>query len=299
MDVAVIGLGRMGTGIAHSLLRAGHKVTVYNRTRARAEALKKDGAQVADTIADACRVGIVLTMLADDAAVEAVVFGEGGILASLPRGGIHISSSTISVALSERLSVGHDPTEQIFIAAPVLGRPDAAESGKLFIMAAGPSAAVDKCKPLFDAMGQKVVVLGERPSLANASKLTANFLVANVIESLGEAVAFARKSGVDAAVLLDFLTSTAFNAPIYHTYSKLILEGKHEPAGFAATLGLKDIRLVLQAADARVVPMPTASLLRDRFLTAIARGNQNRDWSVIARVAAEDAGLTATKQATA
>jgi 3-hydroxyisobutyrate dehydrogenase-like beta-hydroxyacid dehydrogenase len=298
MDVAVIGLGKMGSGIARSLLRAGHRVTVYNRTRARAEALKKDGALVADTIADACRIGIVLTMLADDAAVEATVFSEGGILASLPRGGIHISSSTISVALSDKLTANHERAGHIFIAAPVVGRPDAAESGKLFIMAAGPSAAVDKCRPLFDAMGPKVVKLGERPSLANASKLTANFLVANMIESLGEAVAFARKSGVDPAVLLDFLTSTSFNAPIYHTYSKLILDGKHEP-GFTAALGLKDMRLVLQAADANVVPMPIASLLRDRFLTAIARGNENRDWSVIARVAAEDAGLPAVKQATA
>jgi 3-hydroxyisobutyrate dehydrogenase-like beta-hydroxyacid dehydrogenase len=297
MDVGLIGLGRMGTGIAKSLLLAGHRVAVYNRTRERAEALRKNGAGVAGSVAEACRGDAVLTMLADDAAVEEVVFGDSGVLKSLPRGRVHISLSTISVALSDRLAAEHARMGQEFVAAPVFGRPEAAEAAKLAIVAAGPKAAIERCKPVWDAMGQKLFVVGEQQSKANVVKLTGNFLIATVLESLSEALAFARKSGVDAAALLDFLTSTLFNAPVYKTYGGLIVEGKHDQVGFALPLGLKDVRLVLQAADARAVPMPIASVLRDRFLTALARGHEHSDWSIIGQVAAEDAGLTRAKSA--
>jgi 3-hydroxyisobutyrate dehydrogenase-like beta-hydroxyacid dehydrogenase len=219
------------------------------------------------------------------------------VLKSLPRGRVHISLSTISVALSDRLAAEHARPGQEFIAAPVFGRPEAAEAAKLAIVAAGPKAAIERCKPLWDAMGQKLLVIGEQQSKANVVKLTGNFLIATVLESLGEALAFARKSGVDAAALLDFLTSTLFNAPVYKTYGGLIVEGKHDQVGFALPLGLKDVRLVLQAADARAVPMPIASVLRDRFLTALARGHEHSDWSIIGQVAAEDAGLVRAKSA--
>jgi 3-hydroxyisobutyrate dehydrogenase-like beta-hydroxyacid dehydrogenase len=297
MDVGLIGLGQMGTGIAKSLLRGGHRVTVYNRTRERAEALRKDGAAVAGSLAEACRGDAVLTMLADDAAVEAVVFGENGVLKSLARGRVHISLSTISVALSDHLAAEHSRAGQEFIAAPVFGRPDAAEAGKLAVVAAGPKGAVESCKPLWEAIGQKLLVIGEQQSKANVVKLSGNFLIATVVESLGEALAFARKSGVDAAALLDFLTSTLFNAPVYKTYGALIVEGKHDHVGFALPLGLKDVRLVMQAAEARTVPMPIASVLHDRFVTALARGYERSDWSVIAQVAAEDAGLARAQSA--
>ena len=297
MDIGLIGLGRMGTGIAKSLLRAGHHVTVYNRTRERAEALRKDGAEVASSIVEACRGEAVLTMLADDAAVEAVVFGENGVLKSLPRGHVHISLSTISVALSDRLATEHSRVGQEFVASPVFGRPEAAEAAKLAVVAAGPKAAVERCKPLLEAIGQKLLVIGEQQSKANVVKLTGNFLIATVLESLGEAIAFARKSGVDATALLDFLTSTLFNAPVYKTYGALIVSGKHDDVGFALPLGLKDVRLVTQAADARAVPMPIASVLHDRFVTAMARGYERMDWSVIGQVAAEDAGLARAKSA--
>jgi 3-hydroxyisobutyrate dehydrogenase-like beta-hydroxyacid dehydrogenase len=299
VEVGIIGLGNMGTGIAKSLLRAGHKVTAYNRTRARAEALARSGAEVADSVAAACRPGVVLTMLAEDTALESTVFPNDGVLASLPPGGIHISCSTISVALSDRLTEAHARAGQSLVSAPVFGRPDAAEAAKLAVVAAGEPSAVDRCKPLFEALGPKLLVIGDKPSQANTVKLTGNFLIAAVLESLGEAIAFARKSGVDPAALLDFLTSTLFNAPIYKTYGSLILEGKFEPAGFVLPLGLKDIRLVLQAAEARSVPLPIASVIRDRFLTAMGRGHQNSDWSVIGQMAAEDAGLPATKNAVA
>jgi 3-hydroxyisobutyrate dehydrogenase-like beta-hydroxyacid dehydrogenase len=297
MEVGFIGLGSMGTGMAKSLLRAGHKVTVYNRTRARAEALRADGAAVAASVADACRAGLVFTMLADDAAVEAQLFGSGNTLESLPRGGVHISASTISVALSDKLAAEHSRAGQHFVSAPVFGRPEAAENARLAVVAAGDKAIIERCKPLFEALGPKLLILGEQPSLANAVKLTGNFLIASVLESMSEAMAFARKSGVDASVLLDFLTSTLFNAPVYKIYGGLILEGKYEPAGFALPLGLKDVRLVLQAAEARNVPMPIASVVRDRFVTAMGRGYESSDWSVIARVAAEDAGLPVAKTA--
>jgi 3-hydroxyisobutyrate dehydrogenase-like beta-hydroxyacid dehydrogenase len=297
MDVGLIGLGKMGTGIAKSLLRAGHRVTLYNRTRERAEALRKDGAAVAGSVAEACRGDAVLTMLADDAALESIVFGEAGVLKALPHGGVHVSLSTISVALSDRLAAEHARTGQEFVAAPVFGRPEAAEAGKLAIVAAGPNAAVERCKPLWDAMGQKLLVIGEQQSKANVVKLTGNFLIATVLESLGEALAFARKSGVDAAALMEFLTSTLFNAPVYKTYGALIVEGKHDQVGFALPLGLKDVRLVQQAADAQRVPMPIASVLHDRFVTAMARGHERSDWSVIGQVAAEDAGLARAKTA--
>jgi 3-hydroxyisobutyrate dehydrogenase-like beta-hydroxyacid dehydrogenase len=297
MNVGLIGLGSMGAGIAKSLLRAGHHLTVYNRTRERAEALRKDGATVANSIAEACRGEAVLTMLADDAALEAVVFGENGVLKSLPRGHAHISLSTISVALGDRLTAEHSRAGQEFIASPVFGRPEAAEQAKLAIVAGGPKAAVERFKPLWEAMGPKLLVIGEQPSKANVVKLTGNFLIASVLESLGEAFAFARKSGVDAPAFLDFLTSTLFNAPVYKTYGGLIVEGKHEQVGFALPLGFKDVRLVMQAAEAKSVPMPIASVLHDRFVQALARGYERMDWSVIGQVAAEDAGLARAKSA--
>ncbi|MGA2098287.1 MAG: NAD(P)-dependent oxidoreductase [Candidatus Acidiferrum sp.] len=297
MEAALIGLGMMGTGIAKSLLRGGHRLTVYNRTISRAEALRDDGAQVAASIAEACRSEVVFTMVADDAALESLVFSGGGILASLPRGAVHVSLSTISVALSDKLAAEHANAGQGFLAAPVFGRPEAAEAARLAVVVGGPADLVQKCRPLFDSMGPKLFVVGEKPSLANVVKLSGNFLIATVLESLGEAIAFARKSGVDAGALLDFLTSTLFTAPLYKTYGNLIVEGKHEPAGFSLPLGLKDMRLVLQAAESASVPMPIASVVRDRFITAMARGNQDKDWSVIGSVAAEDAGLTKPSRA--
>ena len=299
MDAGLIGLGNMGTGIAKSLLRAGHRLTVYNRTRARAEALRNDGANVAASVADACRPGIVLTMVADDAALESIVSGDGGILASLPRGGLHISLSTISVALSDKLAAEHAQAGQEFVSAPVFGRPQAAADAKLSVVAAGPKSSLDRCKPLLEAMGPKLLVIGERASLANTVKLTGNFLIATVLESLAEAFAFARKSGVDPATLLDFFTSTLFNAPVYKTYGGLIVEGKHDEVGFALPLGLKDVRLVLQAAEGQSVPMPIASVVHDRFVTAMGRGHASKDWSILGRIAAEDAGLPTAQKATA
>lgn len=290
MKVGFIGLGQMGSGIAKNLLKAGHDVTVYNRTRAKAEALVSKGAKVAATPGDACKGDAVFTMLADDKAVEAVVFDAGGILASLGKGAIHISSSTISVALSKRLAEAHAQAGQRYVAAPVFGRPEAAEAAKLFVVAAGPPAAVKAVSPLFDAIGQKTFVVSEAAEAANIVKLSGNFLIAAVIESLGEAMALVGKAGIDKHQYLDILTSTLFGAPVYKTYGNLIADAKFSPAGFAAPLGLKDVRLALAAGEDLRVPLPLASLLRDRFLTLLANGGEDLDWSAVGSLAAKDAG---------
>jgi len=290
MKVGFIGLGHMGAGMAGNLLKAGHAVTVYNRTRAKAEALVMRGAKEAATIADACRGDAVFTMLANDDVVEAVVFGEHGILESLPAGAIHISSSTISVGLAERLTAAHAGVRQGFVAAPVFGRPELAAAGKLYVLAAGEQAAVQMTAPLLDAIGQKTFVVSETPKAAYLVKLSGNFLIGSVIEALGEAIAFVGKGGLDARRYVDILTSTLFGAPIYKTYGTLLADGEFEPAGFAAPLGQKDIRLVLAAAEDLRVPMPIASLLRDRFLTLLAEGGDSLDWAAIGALAAKDAG---------
>jgi 3-hydroxyisobutyrate dehydrogenase-like beta-hydroxyacid dehydrogenase len=295
MKLGLIGLGKMGTGMAKSWLRAGHQLIVYNRTRDKAEALRAEGAHVATSLAEVCATGFAATMVADDSALEALVFAADGILASLPKNGIHISHSTVSVALSDRLAGDHKKAGQRFVSAPVFGRPDAAESAKLAVVAAGDSEALNQVKPLLDALGPKLLVLGERASQANAVKLAGNFLITTALESLAEAFTFAKKSGVDPAVFLDFLTSSFLNAPVYKTYGGLIVEGKYDDAMFTAALALKDVRLVLQAAEAAGVPMPVASVVRDRFLTAIARGNAEKDVSILGRIAAEDAGIPAVR----
>lgn len=291
MDVGFIGLGRMGHNMARNLCKAGHHVTVYNRTRDKAQALASDGATVAESIAAACKGDVVMTMVSDDPALEEMVFAEQGILKSMRTGAIHVSSSTISVALSERLTKVHEAAGQAFASAPVFGRPEAAEAAKLFIVAAGRPAILQKCQPLFDAIGQRSFNLGDRPSKANLVKLSGNFLLAAMLESLGEAFALIRKGGVDPRQYLELLTGTLFTAPVYKSYGALIADETYDPAGFTVALGLKDIRLALAAADGHSVPMPVASVVRDHFIEAVAHGRQNADWASLAEVCAKNAGL--------
>jgi len=291
MDVGFIGLGQMGSAIALNLVKAGHRVVVHNRTRAKAEALASQGAEVAGSVADACRRPVLITMLADDAAVEAAFFGDGNALSTLGKGAVHISMSTISVALSDRLAEAHRNAGQAFVAAPVFGRPEAAAAAKLFVVAAGAEAELKRCQPLFDAIGQRTFIVGDKPSAANLVKLSGNFLLAAMIECLGEAFALTRKGGVDPHAYLEILTNTLFSAPAYKTYGAIIADQKYEPAGFKMSLGLKDIRLALAAADALATPMPVASLVHDHFLAGVAQGAGDSDWSGLARLAATNAGL--------
>ena len=292
MRVGFIGLGNMGVAMAATLRKAGHEITVYNRTPAKAQALVDQGARYALTVADACRGEVVITMLADDNALENVVFGENGIATVLSAGAIHISSSTVSVALADKLTAAHAAKGQKFVAAPVFGRPEAAAAAKLFIAVAGADDAVDACMPIFNALGQRTFRFGPKPSAAALVKISGNFLIASVLESLSEVLALIGKGGLNQREYLDFLTSTLFTAPVYKTYGGLIIEKKFQPAGFAAPLGLKDVRLALSAGENLRVPLPLASLLRDRFLTLLARGGESLDWSAIAQVAAADSGQT-------
>jgi len=292
MRVGFIGLGNMGSPMARNLIKAGHTLTVYNQTQSRAEELRALGATVAPTPAGAASsVEALITMVADDRAVEDVIFGRGRVIDALPAGSVHISMSTMGVALSRRLVEAHREKRQHFIAAPVFGRPDAAAAAKLFIAVAGPAEQVKRCRALFDAMGQKTFVVGEDAPAANLVKVTGNFLITTVIESLGEAFALVRKSGVDPAKFLELLTESLFASPVYKTYATMIAADNFEPVGFRMQLGMKDNRLVLAAAEEASVPLPMASLIRDRMLAATAQGMGEADWAAIARISFKEAGL--------
>ena len=290
MKLGFIGLGRMGSAMAANLVRAGHEVTVFNRTPGKSGPLIALGAHETAALAGACRGEVVITMLADDEAASQIALGADGIAANLSKGAIHLSMSTISVAMSKRLARAHAQSGQRYVAAPVFGRPDMAAVARLFIVAAGDSGAIDSCRPVFDALGQKTSTIGTEPSAANLVKLTANFLQAAVIESLGEAIALIGKAGIDRRAYVELLTSTIFTAPAYKIFGPLIADGTFGTAAFAAPLGYKDIRLALTEAETLRVPMPLASLLHDRFLRLFAQGGENLDWSAIGGLATEDAG---------
>ena len=291
--IAFIGLGNMGSGIAANLIRAGFDVTLYNRTRPKLKPLLDLGGHAADSIAAACATAdILVTMLADDAAEEDVILGPDGAAAHLRQGALHISHSTIGTATARRLAEAHEAAGQGFLCAPVFGRPDAAAAAKLFILTGGKPDLAARARPLLDAIGQRVFPMGDKPEAANIAKLGGNMLIATVIESLGEVLALAGKAGIDQAAYLDMLTSTLFNMPVYKNYGGMIVEERFEPAGFAAPLGLKDIRLALAAAEELRVPLPIGSLLRDRFLALLAQGADDLDWSAVGRLAARDAGLS-------
>jgi 3-hydroxyisobutyrate dehydrogenase-like beta-hydroxyacid dehydrogenase len=292
MKVGFIGLGSMGAGMSRKLIEAGHDLVAYNRTRSRAQEIQSLGARVADTASEAA-VGVeaLITMLADDRAVQDVIFEPGRAIESLPEGAVHISMSTISVDLSRRLAKSHAEKRQNYIAAPVFGLPDAAAAGKLFIVSAGPSEVIEKCRSLFAAMGQKTFMINEDAPAANLIKLSGNFLTTTVIESLAEGFALMRKAGVDPQKFLEVLTESMFSAPVYKTYGGIISSEQFEPARFKLPLGFKDNRLLLAAAEEASVPMPMASLMHDRFVAALAQGLKDADWSAVARVAYKNAGL--------
>ncbi len=292
MKVGFVGLGNMGSAIARNLIQAGHQLTVYNRTRSRADAFASLGARIAEApAAAAADAEVLITMLADDAAVEGIIFSPGNAIEALPAGAVHISMSTISVALSRRLTARHRDKQQHYLGAPVFGRPDAAAAAQLFVVAAGPAEQIARCRPLFDAIAQKTFLIGEDAQLANVIKLAGNFLLTTVIESLGEAFSFGRKLGVDPHTFLDILTTSLFPAPVYRNYGRMIAADTFEPAGFKLPLGLKDNRLLLAAAEEAAVPMPMASLVRDRFLAAVAQGFGEADWAAIAHISYQEAGL--------
>lgn len=292
MKIGFVGLGRMGAAIAANVLRAGHELVVWNRTPAKAAGLAEGGARMAASPAAVGREAeIVLTMLADDAGLEAVLEGEEGLLAGLAPGGLHVSLSTISVAAGDAAADQHAARGQHYLSAPVFGRPEAAAAAALFVVAAGEAAQIDRVQPVLDAIGRRTFRVGDRPSQANLVKLAGNFMMLSAIEAMSEAMALAEKGGIPPAQLLEVMTGTLFDALVYRNYGAILAEQRFHPAGFTVPLGLKDMKLVGAAAEASRVPMPLLALLREHLIETMAKEGEEIDWSAIGLTAAKNAGL--------
>jgi 3-hydroxyisobutyrate dehydrogenase-like beta-hydroxyacid dehydrogenase len=292
LELGFVGLGNMGLPMAANLLASGHRLTVWNRTPARAEPLSGKGAVVAPRAADTVRRGgVLVSMVADDAALTELVAGDVALAERLGQGGIHISMSTVAPATTRELALVHRRVGSTLVAAPVFGRPDAAAAKRLWICVSGPAAAKATAQPVLQALGQGVFDFGEVTEAANVVKISGNFLIAAAMEAMGEAFALAEKNGVDRFALATMLGHTLFACPVYQGYGGAIANRRHSPPGFRLLLGLKDVEIVLRSAREVNAPMPTASLLRDRFVHALTMGRADLDWSALALGAREDAGL--------
>jgi 3-hydroxyisobutyrate dehydrogenase-like beta-hydroxyacid dehydrogenase len=292
MKIGFLGLGQMGAGMAANLVRAGHEVVVWNRSPKKTHALVAQGAVLAGTPREASSGrDVIMSMLADDAALEQVLLGPEGVLEGMPRGALHISSSTIAVATADRTASLHAERGLRFLSAPVFGRPEAAAAAKLFVVAAGAQSDYTAASALFPAISQKVFYIGEKPSSANLVKLCGNFTILGAIETFAEAMTLAHKGGVPKKQFLEVMTGTLFDTPVYRNYGAALAEERFKPAGFAAPLGLKDMRLVGQSAEALRVPMPVLNVLRDHLLQTIGAEGEDIDWSGIGRTIAKNGGL--------
>jgi 3-hydroxyisobutyrate dehydrogenase-like beta-hydroxyacid dehydrogenase len=290
--VAVVGLGRMGRAMAERLAGTGFELRVWNRTRARAEGLPR--ARPCESPRDAASgAALVVTSLADDAAVRAAVLGDDGVLAGMGPNAVHVSTSTISPGLARTLADAHATAARVFLAAPVLGRPDAAARGELTWLLGGDEAAVARAQPALAALGRTTLRMGDAYQ-ALLTKLVANFLIAGTIELLAEATALGDKAGVAPQALVDALSQTLLGSPAVKTYGARIASGAYQPAGFAVPLGLKDVDLALAAGRELRVPLPAATVVREHLVSALARGREAWDWSAVATVVRESAGLSPT-----
>jgi 3-hydroxyisobutyrate dehydrogenase-like beta-hydroxyacid dehydrogenase len=290
MKVGFIGIGQMGAPMAMRLIDAGHVLTIFNRTLSAAQALAERGARIAGSPAETLDADVVVTMLADDTAVSSIWLA-AGLARKTPAATVHLNMATTSLGIARELASAHASGGSSYISAPVFGRPSAAAQGQLDVIAAGPGHAIERCQPLFQAMAKQVFVIGAEPYKANAVKIARNFLLATVIESLGEAFALVRKAGVGEADFLNILTSTSLAAPVYRNYGKLIVDKAYEPAAFSMVLGMKDVELALSTANELGVPMPSATLIRQQIAAAIAAGRGNQDWAALAEHIAGNAGL--------
>ncbi len=296
MEVGFVGLGNMGLPMARNLLRAGHRVRAWNRTPERVEALVADGAQRAASPAEAAGAGVVFTMLADDAATLAVLGGPDGLLAGLPKGGIHVAASTLGVPFSRRLAELHRERGQQYVAAPVFGRPAVAEQGGLRVVVAGPVEAVERVRPLFRALGPEVFVVGDAAYLAHAVKLAGNFVMTSMMEALCESLVLVEKTGVERERFAEVLNAI-FRSPLVESYCGLLLERRFEQPAFRFRLGLKDIRLVLETADETTTPLPLADLIRQHALEGMARGMGELDFTALLRIVEAHAGVDGRTEA--
>lgn len=290
MTIGVIGLGNMGSAVAANLLKSGQQVLVWNRSPAPVEALVAKGAKAAGDPAEVLRADVSFSMLAEDRVVEEVLLTPGR-LEAIPEGVAHVNLATISVALADRLEAAFRDRGASYVAAPVLGRPDVAAQGQLHVLLAGAPEAAAKVRPVIELFAKAVWPLGDQASRANVVKLACNFAIASTIETLGEAGALAKAYGVEPAALYEVMTGTLFGSPVCKTYARIIAEGRFSPAGFAMPLGLKDVRLALQAGEARHAPLPLASVLRDQFIEAIAMGDRDKDWAALSQLCLRKAGL--------
>jgi 3-hydroxyisobutyrate dehydrogenase-like beta-hydroxyacid dehydrogenase len=289
--IGFLGLGAMGLPIAGNLIDAGHAVTVYNRTIDKTKPLADRGAAVASRPAEVVSPGgVVLSMVADDRALEEIV-GSDGFLARLSAGGIHVGLSTVSPETSRALATRHAAGGSAYVAAPVFGRPEAAAAAKLWICLSGDPDARRRVRPLLETLGQAVYDFGDDPGAANVVKLCGNFLIAASIEAMAEAWTLAEKNGIPRSRVAELFAETLFAAPVFRSYGAAVADKRYAPPGFRMKLGLKDVELVLGAARGSAVPMPVASLVRDRLLSGVARGRGDLDWSALAMGVSEDAGL--------
>lgn len=290
MRVAFLGLGAMGMPMAANIAKAGHDLVVWNRSHKPLAGFDGTGPPVAGSPAEAAAdAEAVVTMLADDSAVEAVVH-QGGLLKALRPDAVHVAMSTIGIATARRLAEAHAAANRAYVAAPVFGRPDMAQARKLWVLAAGDARAVARVRPVLESVGRGITELGDTPWHANLVKVGGNLMLAAMLESFGEAHALMRKADIDPKQFAEAMTAM-FQSPVYANYGMLTAERRHEPALFKARLGLKDLRLALAAADEFEVPMPVAELARDNLLGAIAHGGADKDWSVLAMEAQHRAGL--------
>jgi len=295
MEIGLVGAGPMGLAIGQSLLRAlapqGHRITVYNRTPDKAAPLVEAGARLAKTPAEAAGGDVVLSIVADDAAVSALTLSADGILAGLKQSAVHVGMSTVTVDLAERLDAAHQAAAKRYVAAPVMGRPQAAAAREIFIAAAGRPDDIARAKPVFDAIAKGVFVIGERPVQASLIKLGINYLVHNVVEALAEFFALMEKGHVSPEIARDFLIGTSFNAPIYQRVSTLLLAKKFPPGSASARLALKDNRAIIAAGEKLGAPLPFASIVHDRLVALIAQGDGQIDYTAISLLVRRDAGL--------
>lgn len=289
-EIAFLGLGNLGTPIAESLINAGYELTLWNRTISKAQPLADLGAKVAENPIDAITPGgIVISVLADDAAVEEIFSIE--LIEKLGKDGIHISMSTISPETSRQLAKIHEWSEAHYVAAPIFARPEAVRAGMGNISISGNAAARERVKPILQTFVKGIYDFGNDPGAANVVKLAGNFMIAASLEMMGEAFTLAEKNGISRQSIYEMLTQTLFAAPVFQNYGKIVAQHTYEPAAFRLPLGLKDIKLTLATAADSNVSMPMADLIRNRFISAMAKGRENLDWGALALGASDDAGL--------
>jgi len=295
--IAFIGLGAMGAGMAGNLMVAGHTVRVYNRSAEKTTPLVGQGAIAFDSPRAAAEgADFVITMLSNDAVLEEITLAGNGVLIGLQAGGIHLSMSTVSPDTSRRLAELHAEKGVHFIAAPVFGRPEMAASKKLWICTSGNNAAIETAKPVLEAMSQGLFNFGEDAGAANIVKLSGNFMIASCVEVMAEVATLAEKNALAPEAVLNMLTSTIFACPMYQRYADLILKQDYE-AGFKLSLGFKDMNLIQGVALKSETPMPFLGVVQQRFLSALADGRAEQDWSAIALNSRRDAGLPVSRYA--